>query len=265
MPEKRRRRSLLREIAGLPYEEIGQVLDTTEGNVKVLIFRARASLHEVTEAAELECAVRVALSAAADREAGRLDRASARLHAPHCNGCREFRHAITSQNAAIAIIIPAVALPHTLAATAGGGVMAGLGGAKASIGALVAAATLSAGAGTVVVWSGQGVVGGGRAAVAGHPQAGRPAAAAEHRDAASADVEAVSEPGDQVESGGDGSEAANTDSRAEEARDSSRDDAVESGSGQEQSVGTPVVAVVLTTAGDDGPEGTADSSGATDD
>ncbi len=262
MPEKRRSALLLREIAGLPYEEIGRVLDTTEGNVKVLIFRARASLHEVTDAAELECgAVRVALSAAADREVGRVDRASARLHALHCTGCREFRQAITSQHAAIAIIIPAVALPHSLAAAAGGGVMAGFGGAKASIGALLAAATLSAGAGTVVVWSGQGVVGGGRAAVAGHPQAGRPAVAAEHREAAPVDVEAASEPGDQVESGGDGSEAANTDGRTEKERDSSRDDAGESGSGQQRSSGTPVLAVAVTRAGGDGSADSTDSPG----
>ena len=55
LPERGRTALLLRELAGLPYSEIGQVLDTTEGNVKVLIFRARASLHELAEATELDC------------------------------------------------------------------------------------------------------------------------------------------------------------------------------------------------------------------
>lgn len=160
LPERGRTALLLRELAGLPYPEIGQVLDTTEGNVKVLIFRARASLHEYTEAAELECtSVRTALSAAADGEAGRLARTSARLHSAHCKRCRDFGRSIGSQKAAIGALIPLVAAPHSLGLVAGGAVSSGvagakMAGAKVAVGAALAAATIGVSAGGVAVWSG---------------------------------------------------------------------------------------------------------------
>jgi len=159
LPERGRTALLLRELAGLPYPEIGQVLDTTEGNVKVLIFRARASLHEFTEAAELECSsVRTALSAAADGEAGRLARTRARLHSAHCKRCREFNRSIGSQQAAIGALIPLVAAPHSVGLVAGGAISssvagAKVAGAKVAVGAALAAATIGVSAGGVAVWS----------------------------------------------------------------------------------------------------------------
>ena len=160
LPERGRTALLLRELAGLPYPEIGQVLDTTEGNVKVLIFRARASLHAYTEAAELECtSVRTALSAAADGEAGALTRGRARLHSVHCKRCREFDRSIGSQHAAIGALIPLVASPHSVGLVAGGAVSSGvagakMAGAKLALGAALAAATIGVSAGGVAVWSG---------------------------------------------------------------------------------------------------------------
>ena len=155
LPERGRTAILLRELGGLPYSEIGQVLDTTEGNVKVLIFRARASLHELTEATELDCeSVRTTLSAAADGEAGLAERARAQLHSVHCHSCRTFTDSIGSQRVAIVALVPLFAAPHALGMTGGGSVLGGgITGMKAALAGMLAAATVGVSAGGVAVWN----------------------------------------------------------------------------------------------------------------
>lgn len=152
LPERGRTALLLRELAGLPYSEIGQVLDTSEGNVKVLIFRARSSLHELAEAAELECAgVRVTLSAATDGEVSRIERARANLHTANCRSCRRFVRSIGSQQAAIAVLIPLGFAPHTVhLATGGATVGSGIVTAKTVLAGLFATAAVGVTAGGVV-------------------------------------------------------------------------------------------------------------------
>lgn len=154
LPERGRAAILLRELGGLPYSEIGQVLDTTEGNVKVLIFRARASLHELTEATELDCeSVRMTLSAAADDEAGVADRTRAKLHAAHCHACRSFTDSVGGQRVAIVALVPLLAAPHALGMAGGGSVVGGgITSVKAAVAGMLAVATVGAGAGGVVVW-----------------------------------------------------------------------------------------------------------------
>jgi RNA polymerase sigma-70 factor (ECF subfamily) len=154
LPERGRTAILLRELGGLPYSEIGQVLDTTEGNVKVLIFRARASLHALTEATELDCeSVRTTLSAAADGEAGLAERARAQLHSAHCHSCRTFTDSIGSQRVAIVALVPLFAAPHALGMTGGGSVLGGgITGMKAVLAGMLAAATVGVSAGGVAVW-----------------------------------------------------------------------------------------------------------------
>ena len=153
LPERGRAAILLRELGGLPYSEIGQVLDTTEGNVKVLIFRARASLHGLTEATELDCeSVRTTLSAAADGEAGLSERARAQLHSVHCRSCRTFTDSIGSQRVAIVALVPVFAAPHALGMTGGGSVVGGgITGMKAALAGVLAVATVSASG--VAVWN----------------------------------------------------------------------------------------------------------------
>ena len=153
LPERGRTAILLRELGGLPYSEIGQVLDTTEGNVKVLIFRARASLHELTKATELDCeSVRMTLSAAADGEARVADRTRAKLHAAHCHACRSFTSAIGSQRVAIVALVPLFGAPHALGMAGGGGVVGGgITGVKAAMAGMLAVATVGVSAGGVAV------------------------------------------------------------------------------------------------------------------
>jgi RNA polymerase sigma factor (sigma-70 family) len=156
LPERGRAAILLRELGGLPYSEISQVLDTTEGNVKILIFRARASLHELTEAVELECeSARITLSAAADGEAGLGDRARARLHAAHCHACRSFTDSVGSQRVAIVALVPLFTAPHPLGMAGGGSVLGGgITGVKAAIAGMLAVVTVGVSAGGVAVWDG---------------------------------------------------------------------------------------------------------------
>src|SRR5690349_7379158 len=47
LPERSRAALMLRELAGFRYAEIAAVLGVSEANVKVLIFRARRSLHDL--------------------------------------------------------------------------------------------------------------------------------------------------------------------------------------------------------------------------
>ena len=127
--------------------------------MRVLIFRARASLHEFTEATELECSsVRTALSAAADGEAGRL--------------ARTRRAAALSALQALPRVQPLDRIPaggDRRADPAGGsaslgraagrrGGSSGVAGAKVAaakvaVGAALAAATIGVSAGGVAVWS----------------------------------------------------------------------------------------------------------------
>ncbi len=164
LSERGRTALLLRELAGLSYFDIARVLDVSEANVKVLIFRARRSLHELMDAVQAHCEdVQLTLSAAADGEQGRMSTARARLHALHCRGCGEFDAAIGRQRAGLAALVPVgMAGPGVklaaVAHSAAGGKAGGVWGMKTLLAALAAGASLTA-AGGVAVWQGGGLVG----------------------------------------------------------------------------------------------------------
>lgn len=153
LPDRSRSALVLRELAGLPYAEIAEVLGVSEANVKVLIFRARRSLHELWDAVSADCdGVQLALSAAADGEQGRVSAARARLHATHCRPCGAFAASIGEQRAGLLALVPMAAgapgahLAAAVAAhTVGGGKAGGLWGAKTLVALLAAGATVTAG------------------------------------------------------------------------------------------------------------------------
>jgi RNA polymerase sigma factor (sigma-70 family) len=83
LPEQQRAALLLREMEGLPYQQIAEVLDTTVPSVKSLLVRARVGLAEAAEARLMACGVaRDALASASDAE-----RKAARRHVRHCVEC----------------------------------------------------------------------------------------------------------------------------------------------------------------------------------
>jgi RNA polymerase sigma factor (sigma-70 family) len=83
LPEQQRAALLLREMEGLPYQQIADVLDTTVPSVKSLLVRARMGLAEGAEARVMACdTARGALKS--DRDA---ERKAARRHVRHCGEC----------------------------------------------------------------------------------------------------------------------------------------------------------------------------------
>ena len=176
--EQQRSALVLRELSGLAYADIAEVLGVSESNVKVLIFRARKSLQALADAADLDCDdAQLALSARHDGECGRGEGARARLHAATCRSCRRFERAISTQATGLAALFPLAAVGLKT-----GGTLGGLFGAKA---AAVAAATVA-------------LVGGGGAAVyeAVHAQHGAPPhpAAPQHSAPAAASIAPISRP-----------------------------------------------------------------------
>jgi RNA polymerase sigma factor (sigma-70 family) len=153
--EQQRSALVLRELSGLGYREIASVLEVSEANVKVLIFRARQSLQLFALAARLPCdAAQLALSARADGEAGRVEVARARLHTAYCPHCRDFASAVREQRIGLGMLVP-VAGGHGLAAAAVHAVVgAKTGGGLGGLFGLKAAATAAA---VVVVSTGAGV------------------------------------------------------------------------------------------------------------
>jgi RNA polymerase sigma factor (sigma-70 family) len=153
--EQQRSALVLRELSGLGYREIASVLEVSEANVKVLIFRARRSLQEFALAARLPCnAAQLALSARADGEAGRMETARARLHTASCPHCRDFAAAVRGQRVGLGMLVPiagghgvAVAAVHAVVGAKAGGGVGGLFGLKA---AATAAALVVVSTGAVV-------------------------------------------------------------------------------------------------------------------
>jgi RNA polymerase sigma factor (sigma-70 family) len=83
LPEQQRAALLLREMEGLPYQQIADVLDTTVPSVKSLLVRARVGLAESAVARIMPCCTaREAL--ASDDDAARK---TARRHVRHCGDC----------------------------------------------------------------------------------------------------------------------------------------------------------------------------------
>jgi RNA polymerase sigma factor (sigma-70 family) len=159
LPEQQRSALMLRELGGLPYRDIADVVDVSEANVKVLIFRARRSLQEFADAVRLPCdSAQMALSAYADREAGKAEFARARLHTATCSSCRTFNTAISGQRAGLAMLVPLAPIAGMttsgglLGAAAGVGAKAGggLGGFFGMKTAATAAAVVIVGTGAVV-------------------------------------------------------------------------------------------------------------------
>jgi RNA polymerase sigma factor (sigma-70 family) len=83
LPEQQRAALLLREMEGLPYQQIADVLDTTVPSVKSLLVRARMGLAEAAEARAMSCGDANAALVSPDDGA----RKAARRHVRHCGEC----------------------------------------------------------------------------------------------------------------------------------------------------------------------------------
>jgi RNA polymerase sigma factor (sigma-70 family) len=148
LPERQREVLVMRELAGLEFEEIGSALDTSGAVARQTLYEARQSLRQMEEGREMSCAsVTKALSDGDGRVTRRRD---VRAHLRSCAHCQAFREEIKSRQHDLAALspLPALAAAGMLeglvggsqGAAAGGGLAATLGGGAAkTIGASAAA------------------------------------------------------------------------------------------------------------------------------
>jgi RNA polymerase sigma factor (sigma-70 family) len=192
LPEQQRSALLMREIDGLSYAELADVLGTTVPAVKSLLVRARVGLVEAGEARDTAC---VEIRADLDVAHGRGVRASSRSrrHLRDCAGCRDYRSDLRGEGRRHAAL------------SAGGGPLAGLAkllglggassGAAAGAGGSVAIGGASAATATkvVAIVCCAAVVGGGAVEVKDH-QRGPTHHRAVHRAAHAAAVPSAAAP-----------------------------------------------------------------------
>jgi RNA polymerase sigma factor (sigma-70 family) len=148
LPERQREVLVMREMAGLEFEEIGAALDTSGAVARQTLYEARQSLRQMEEGREMSCAtVTKALSDGDGRVTRRRD---VRAHLRSCARCQAFREDIKSRQRDFAALspLPALAAAGMLqglvggsqGATTGGGLATTLGGGAAkTVGASAAA------------------------------------------------------------------------------------------------------------------------------
>jgi RNA polymerase sigma factor (sigma-70 family) len=144
LPERQREVLVMRELAGLEFEEIGAALDTSGAVARQTLYEARLSLRQMEEGREMGCeAVTKALSDGDGRVTRRRD---VRAHLRSCADCRHFREKIEGRQQDLAALSP-------LPAVAAAGMLQGLiGGSGASVGGGLAA-TLGGGAAKTIAGS----------------------------------------------------------------------------------------------------------------
>jgi RNA polymerase sigma factor (sigma-70 family) len=145
LPERQREVLVMRELAGLDFEEIGTALDTSGAVARQTLYEARQSLRQMEEGREMSCAdVTKALSDGDGRVTRRRD---VRAHLRSCAGCRGFRDEIKDRQHDLAALspLPAVAAAGMLQGLVGG-TQAATGGGLAAVLGGGAAKTIGAGA-----------------------------------------------------------------------------------------------------------------------
>ncbi len=140
LPERQRAALVMRELAGLDFEQIGAAFGSSAAVARQTLYEARLGLRQLEGGREMRCSdVMIELSNADGRVTRRRD---IRAHLRSCADCRSFRDEIGKRHEDLAALAP---LP--LAASAGllQGVL-GSGGAAAAAGG-AAGAGVGAGAG----------------------------------------------------------------------------------------------------------------------
>src|SRR5436190_8695485 len=136
LPERQRSALVMRELSGLPYEEIGSALGASGAAARQTVYEARVALGELEAGREMECnEARRAISA---RDGRLLRGRRLRAHLRACQGCRDFRAAIPRRRAELQAIsppLPALAATGILASIIGGSGGAATTGGAARAGA----------------------------------------------------------------------------------------------------------------------------------
>jgi len=144
LPDRQREVLVMRELAGLDFDEIGSALETSSATARQTLYEARLSLRQMEEGREMGCdEVTKALSDGDGRVTRRRD---VRAHLRSCADCRGFRDEIKGRRQDLAALAP-------LPAVAAAGMLQGLvGGSQAATGGGLAA-TLGGGAAKTIATS----------------------------------------------------------------------------------------------------------------
>jgi len=126
LAERQRAALVMRELSGLPIEEIAAALSISSGAAKQALLEARCALQEFAEGRAMECeAVRRVVSEGDGRV---LRGRKIRAHLRGCPGCRDFRRTIVARTAELCAFVPPLPaaaatamLARLLAQGAGGG------------------------------------------------------------------------------------------------------------------------------------------------
>jgi RNA polymerase sigma factor (sigma-70 family) len=161
LPERQREVLVMRELAGLDFEEVAGALGTSSAVARQTLYEARLSLRQMEEGREMDCdSVTKALSDGDGRVTRRRD---VRAHLRSCARCRDFRDEIKGRRQDLAALSP---LPAAVAAgmlqgmiggsgaATGGGLAAALGGGAAKT---IATSAAMKGVATVAVVAAVGV------------------------------------------------------------------------------------------------------------
>jgi RNA polymerase sigma factor (sigma-70 family) len=138
LPERQREVLVMRELAGLDFEEIGGALETSGAVARQTLYEARQSLRQMEEGREMSCAT--VIRALSDGDGRVTRRRDVRAHVRSCTSCQQFRDEIKGRQHDLAALSP-------LPAVAAAGILQGLvgsSGGAAACGSL--AATLGGGA-----------------------------------------------------------------------------------------------------------------------
>lgn len=133
LPERQRGALVMRELAGLDFEQIGSALGTSATVARQTLYEARLSLRQMDEGRAMSCAaVTRALSDGDGRVARRRD---LRAHLRTCPDCRRFSEEIKGRQRDLAALSP---LPAVAAAALLQGLLGGHGGAGGGVAAALA-------------------------------------------------------------------------------------------------------------------------------
>lgn len=150
LPDQQRSALLMREMSGMAYTEIADVLGLSVPAVKSLLVRARISLAAASAARDTAChQIRNELAEAHER--GVRPSGLARRHLHDCSGCREYRSELRGVSRQLAALTPVLGPLGVLARLIGAGSGAGGGAAAGGTGSGVLAAGGAASAGSTVL------------------------------------------------------------------------------------------------------------------
>lgn len=156
LPDRQRGALVMRELAGLSFEQIAGAFDTSPAVARQTLYEARAGLQQMSQGREMRCEEICRALSDGDRRV--IRRRDIRAHLRACPACRAFRDGISDRGRDFAAISPlpaaaAVGLLHGILGGANGASGVGLGGATGAgaAGKALAGSALVKSAATVAV------------------------------------------------------------------------------------------------------------------